>query len=113
MTMKLTRKELEKMFPHLSKEMQGKTGSVSIDSVRTEPSDLESNPLRGYNPDVVDFLRRCENDGEGEEIIAFLEKRGEINPEYAVTLRRQLKEKGIRSFGPKKEADYYLKKLKP
>ena len=111
--MKLTRKELEKMFPNLSKEMQDKSGSVPIDSVRTEPSDLESNPLRGYKPDVVDFLRRCENDGEGEEIIAFLEKRGEISPEYAVTLRRQLKEKGIRSFGPKKEADYYLKKLKP
>ena len=111
--MKLTRKELAKMFPHLSKELQEKTGSVSIDAIRTETSDVESNPLRGYNPDVVDFLRRCENDVEGEEIIAFLEKRGELSSEYAVTLRRQLKEKGIRSFGPKKEADYYLKKLKP
>jgi len=109
--MKLTRKELEKMFPSLNKEMQDKTGSMSIDSVQTEPS--KSNPLRGYNPDVVDFLRRCENDGEGEEIIDFLEKRGEISPNYAVTLRRQLQEKGIRSFGPKKEADHYLKKLKP
>lgn len=109
--MKLTRKELEKMFPNLNKEMQDKTGSVSIDSVHTEPS--EPNPLRGYNPDVVDFLRRCENDGEGEEIIDFLEKRGEISPNHAVTLRRQLQEKGIRSFGLKKEMDYYLKKLKP
>jgi len=109
--MKLTRKELEKMFPNLNKEMQDKTGSVSIDSVQTEPS--EPNPLRGYNPDVVDFLRRCENDGEGEEIIDFLEKRGEISSNYAVTLRRQLQEKGIRSFGLKKEVDYYLKKLKP
>ena len=108
--MKLTRKELEKMFPNLNKEMQDKTGSVSIDSIQTEPS--EPNPLRGYNPDVVDFLRRCENDGEGEEIIDFLEKRGEIRPNHAVTLRRQLQEKSIRSFGPKKEADYYLKKLK-
>ena len=111
--MKLTRKELKKRFPHLSKEMQDKTESVSIDSVRTETSESESNPLRGYTPDVVDFLRRCEHDGEGEEIIAFLEKRGEISPKHAVTLRRQLKEKGIRSFGPKKEAEYYLKKLKP
>ncbi len=109
--MKLTRKELEKMFPNLNKEMQDKTGSVSIDPVQTEPS--EPNPLRGYNPDVVDFLRRCENSGEGEEIIDFLEKRGEISPNHAVTLRRKLQEKGIRSFGPKKEADYYLKKLKP
>ena len=111
--MKLTRKEFEKMFPHLSKELQEKTGSVSIDAVRTETSDAASNPLRGYTPDVVDFLRRCDHDGEGEEIIAFLETRGEISPEYAETLRRQLREKGIRSFGPKKEADYYLKKLRP
>ena len=109
--MKLTQKELEKMFPNIRKEIQDKTGSVSIDSVQTEPP--ESNPLRGYNPDVIDFLKRCENDGEGMEIIDFLEKRGEISPNYAMTLRTQLQEKGIRSFGPKKEADYYLKKLKP
>ena len=109
--MKLTQKELEKMFPNIYKEMQGKTGNMSIDPVQTEPS--EPNPLRGYNPDIFAFLRRCENDGEGEEIIDFLEKREEISPNYAVTLRRQLQEKGIRSFGPKKEANYYLKKLKP
>ena len=109
--MKLTQKELEKMFPNIHKEIQGKTGNVSIDSVQTEPS--EPNPLRGYNPDVVDFLKRCENDGEGKEIIDFVEKRGEISPNYAVTLRTQLKERGIRSFGSKKETDYYLKKLKP
>jgi hypothetical protein len=39
-----------------------------------------------------------------------MERRGEISKEYAARLRKQLKEKGIRSFGPKKEENYYLKR---
>jgi hypothetical protein len=39
-----------------------------------------------------------------------MEKRGEINCEYAQKLRKQLNEKGIRSFGSKKEDEYYLKR---
>jgi hypothetical protein len=38
-----------------------------------------------------------------------MEKRCEINKEYAQKLRAQLKQKGVRSFGPKKEENYYLK----
>jgi hypothetical protein len=38
-----------------------------------------------------------------------LAKRREISSRYARKLRKQLKEKGIRSFGSKKEDDYYLK----
>jgi len=38
-----------------------------------------------------------------------MEKRGEIEQQYAEELRRQLKNKGVRSFGPKKEDNYYLK----
>ena len=38
-----------------------------------------------------------------------MESRGEISGEYAGRLRKQLKEKGVRSFGSKKEEDYYLK----
>ncbi|MBC7130119.1 DUF2095 family protein, partial [Candidatus Bathyarchaeota archaeon] len=62
-----------------------------------------------YEPDVVDFIRRCETKEQAEEIIDYLERRGEIGKEYADRLRKQLKEKGVRSFGPKKEDDYYLK----
>ena len=38
-----------------------------------------------------------------------MEKRREISPEYAKKLRKQLREKGVRSFGSKKEDDYYLR----
>jgi len=42
-----------------------------------------------------------------------MEKRGEISKEYAQKLRAQLKRKGVRSFGPKKEEDYTPKTRKP
>jgi hypothetical protein len=43
-------------------------------------------------------------------IIAYLEKREELTEEYATKLRKQLKRKGVRSFGSKKEERYYFKK---
>ena len=43
------------------------------------------------------------------KIIAYMEKRGEIEKQYAERLRKQLEDKGVRSFGPKKEENYYLK----
>jgi hypothetical protein len=64
-------------------------------------------------PDVIDFIRRCDTEEQAEEIIAYMEKRGEIEKQYAERLRKQLKDKGVRSFGPKKEENYYLKDSHP
>ena len=61
-------------------------------------------------PDVIDFIRRCNTEGEAEQIIVYLEKKGEISKEYATKLIKQLKSEGVRSFGSKKEENYYLKK---
>jgi hypothetical protein len=36
-----------------------------------------------------------------------MEKRSELNPTHARKLKRQLREKGVRSFGAKKQDDYY------
>jgi len=58
---------------------------------------------------VVDFLRRCDTKAQAEEIIDYMAKKGEITKAYAEKLRAQLEEKGVRSFGTKKEKDYYLK----
>jgi hypothetical protein len=60
-------------------------------------------------PDVIDFLRRCDTKDQAEEIVAYMERRGEIEKQYADKLRKQLKKEGVRSFGSKKEHDYYLK----
>ena len=54
-------------------------------------------------------MRRCDNSEQAEEIIHYLEERKEITSEYAKKLRNQLKKRGVRSFGTKKENDYYLR----
>jgi len=65
--------------------------------------------LRHFNPQAVDFLRRCDTEAQAEEIIAYLEKKGEITKEYACELRAQLEKDGVRVFGPKKEENHYFK----
>lgn len=104
------------MFPHLAKEMEeddqnGDEHKVQINSVRSnvETKGKISGKSGTYMPDAIDFIRRCDNENQAKEIIDYLEKRGEITPEYARRLRRQLREKGVRSFGTKKEEGYYFK----
>lgn len=101
------------MFPNLAKELQTNENKVQVNSVRTNQEDGEkaatSRSFDDYMPDVIDFIRRCDTKEQAEEIICYLERRGEMDKEYAQKLRKQLKEKGVRSFGTKKEQDYYLK----
>lgn len=100
------------MFPSLARELGSDENKVTVNSVRTDNQVAErsvSERSDHYNPDAVDFIRRCDTEQQAEEIIAYLEKRGELGKPHALRLRRQLKEKGARSFGPKKEHDYYIK----
>jgi len=106
------KKTFKKLFPNLAREMESGENRVALNSVRTEIKSGEKASARcfvHYDPDVIDFLRRCDTEEQAEEIIAYMERRGEISREYAAKLRKQLKEKGVRSFGPKKEENYYLK----
>lgn len=109
---------LKKHFPALAREIEEKrTRSLSISGVRSsvEAGERISSwrygkpKFWGYEPDVIDFIRRCDTEEQALEIINFLEKRGEISKDYADRLRRQLKEKGVRSFGSKKEPGWYFK----
>jgi hypothetical protein len=110
--MEVDKKVFKRMFPNLAKEMEERRQGVRISSVRSDITAAErasSDKFAGYIPDVVDYIRRCDTKEQAEEIINYLEKRGEVSSDYARRLRRQLREKGVRSFGPKKEDDYYLK----
>jgi hypothetical protein len=110
--MEIDKKTFKKMFPNLAKEIDQKQQRVVISSVRSDVAAAEkasSKRFVNYMPDVVDFIRRCDNEQQAEEIIDYLEKRKEISLDYAQRLRKQLREKGVRSFGPKKEDGYYLK----
>ncbi|MCD6446090.1 DUF2095 family protein [Candidatus Bathyarchaeota archaeon] len=112
MKMEFDKKLFRKMFPNLAKELESGENKVEINSVRTNVKAGEkavSNRFIHYMPDVIDFIRRCDTEEQAEEIINYMEKRGEIEKKYAEKLRKQLKEKGVRSFGSKKEENYYFK----
>jgi len=111
--MEINKEEFKKMFPHLAKEIECEKMKTSISSIRSDMEAGEraaSGIFEDYNPDIIDFLRRCDNGQQAETVIEYLERKGEISPEYAGRLRKQLKEKGVRSFGSKKEDDYYLRR---
>ncbi len=106
------KESFKKMFPNLAKELESDENKVSVNSVRTDVQTGEgatSEKFVHYMPDVIDFIRRCDTEEQAEEIIAYMEKRGEIEKQYAERLRKQLKDRGVRSFGPEKEENYYLK----
>ena len=110
--MELDKESFKKMFPNLAKELQTNEDKVQVNSVRTSQEDGEKaatpQSFDDYMPDVIDFIRRCDTKEQAEEIIGYMEKRGEIDKKYAQKLRKQLEEKGVRSFGTRKERDHYL-----
>lgn len=113
--MEIDKERFKKKFPHLAKELESGKDKVEITSIRSDIQTGEKSSTKkflGYVPDVIDFLRRCDNEEQAEEIIHYQEKKGEITPQYAQRLKEQLKKEGVRSFGQKKEEDHYLKKGK-
>jgi len=110
--MKLSKEDLKKFFPSIAKELDSNQRKIGINSVRSDRDAGEHAVSRGvthYVPDVIDFIRRCDTENEAEEIISYLERRGELDSKYARRLRAQRRQKGLRSFGAKKEVGYYLK----
>ena len=118
--MEIDRERFRKLFPHLAEEVERGVKKITIGAVRwdvqageelaaTGAGSGRADPWRGYMPDVIAFIRRCSTEEEALEIIDYLERKGRITPEYAEKLRVQLREKGLRSFGPKKEPGYYFR----
>jgi len=127
--MAIDKKSIKKIFPHLYQELENGEVKVPINAVRKNPEEAEEtavgeececteeeficpetpDKLRHFNPSAVDFIRRCDTEVQAEEIIAYLQKKGEITKEDAEKMRCQLKRDGVRSFGPKKEEYHYFK----
>jgi len=104
----IDRERLRKLFPHLAREMEEGGSKVHIDQYRREDAERPTGRRWvGYDPDVVDFIRRCETVEQAEEIIGYLEGRGEITAEAAAELRRRLREEGLKGLGDRKEPDFY------
>ncbi|MGC8936614.1 MAG: DUF2095 family protein [Candidatus Methanomethylicaceae archaeon] len=96
-----SKEELKKDFPNLVKELE--------DAESIENLNIKIDRSRGYTPNVIDFIMRCEKNEEAIEIIDYLEKRKEITSAYAESLRKQVNEKGVRSFGKKRTPGYYFR----
>jgi hypothetical protein len=114
-------------YPSLKKEVEKKEKVLHlkyVDEVRAKKieEDLEkestltekigsmSDPYKfaGYDPNVVDFIRRCDTIDQAMEIIDYLENIGDISTADGEKIRKQIELEGLRSFGPKKEKGFYF-----
>lgn len=100
----LSEDELRKRYPHLAKEIESEPEEGESIGVRVDSS-------QGYMPDIIDFLTRCDTENQAMEIIDYMERRGEVSKDYAVSLKERLKEKGLRSFGKKRAPGHYFKQF--
>jgi len=101
--MELDKDMFRKKYPHLWGELE------SNQSARPPRRKIQKDMFRGYAPNAIDYLRRCDGSEQAEKTISYLVERGEITAGYAEELRKQLREKGLRSFGPRKREGFYLK----
>ncbi len=92
--------EFKKRYPNLWREITENNQYVL----------KKEDPLRGFEPGIIDFIRRAETKEEALEVIDYFEKRQEITPKLANELRSKIEKYGPRYFGPKKQPGYYLKK---
>jgi hypothetical protein len=103
--------KFRRMFPTLARELEQAPMKVKIDAVRADVEvgeSIASENLMEYDPDVIDFLRRCDAEEEVREIIDYMVKKRNLSAEYAERLLTQLKIRGVRGFGAKKENNYYI-----
>jgi len=104
----MEKKKIEELFPNLTKEIkEGSTKIVKLD--RALPGSQRK--WAGFNPEAIDFLRRCTKKEEAHEVIDYLEKRGEISQEKADMFREKLENEGLSAFGKHKDQDFYHKNI--
>lgn len=111
----INEKKFKKNFPHLYEEYTGKTSFIPVDQVLGQKLEIdedegELDPLKGYNPDIFDFMARAKTDEEAIEIIAFLEIRKEISKEQATELKEKVIQDGVRSVVDRRYHDHYIRK---
>ena len=113
--MEFDKENFKKKYPSIADELENGNKKIKICSIKINEelnnTKKKNKGFQDYVPSIIDFIRRCNNIEEAEEIINYLEKRGEISEEYAKKIRKQIKNKGIRSFGSKKQDNYYFKDI--
>ncbi len=97
--------EFKKKYPKLAEEMEKGVSKADVQFEVEEPA--PDRKFARFDPSAIDFIRRCKTDDQAYEIIEYLENRGEVTKEEAENMCSQLKESGVRSFGPLKKAGHY------
>ena len=105
----MNKKEFKKKFPALFKELEQRETKIQSGEL-SNSNKGNKDMFQGYTPTARDYLRRCNTKEQAEKTIKYLVKKGEIEESYVNILLKQLREKGLRSFGPKKEDGYYLRR---
>jgi len=100
----MDRSEFRKKYPHLWRELEG-----NLSNLRGSIEEVQPDKFRGYTPTAIDYLRRSGTREQAEKTVTYLEETKEITSEHAEELRRQLRERGLRSFGLKKKDGFYLR----
>ncbi len=116
---------IKKNFPHLIEEISGNKKSLKIDSITTYKNENNKekvqfprfSPNTLFNPEPIDFIRRCKTVEDAMSILTFLLKRKEISSEDYNSLRSQIKtdiglKKLIEKFGGFKNPGYYERKFR-
>jgi hypothetical protein len=107
--MEYDREEFKRKFPHLHKEIE----EIEEEAVtQAGLQDTERGSLSGHVPDVIKYVRRARTENEAMEIVNYLRERGEVSEEYSRTLVKQIREKGVRSFGSLRTWGHYEKELR-
>ncbi len=109
--------DFKKRFPALTKELSMTQPHIKIDGVRTNPDkqtsgrQISGKNWQGYDPDIIDFIRRAKSEEEAIEVIDYMLHREEISKPYAKRLITQLNEEGLKSFGSSKKVGFYFNAL--
>ncbi len=102
LTIEFDANDFKKSLPHLSSELNSGEKKINIQGIENDIPD----------PSAIDFIRRCSTKEEAYEIIDFLLKRNEISLEEFQSLKDQIKNQGLSSFGSQKKKGYYERKYK-
>ena len=101
----MEKKEFKKKYPKLVEEIEQGVGKSELNFEVEKPKPKRK--FAGYDPNVIDFIRRCTNETQALEIIEYMRNREEISLEEAESLCKQLDEEGLSSFGKRKTPGYY------
>jgi hypothetical protein len=110
--MEFDEKEFRRKFPHLYEELEDSTSEGKDDSESSEAQEAEADTSDRYSVEAVSYIRRAHSNEEAIEVADYLRKRGELSPNEASSILKQIKEQGVRSFGSLKTWGHYERELR-